>query len=178
MSIRPPLDLASASNIVKNSKRILILGAPGSGKSTLARYLGEKLKRPIISLDQYFWQPNWEPVAHEDFRSICQELVRGDEWIMEGNFGMTFDIRWPSADLVIFLDPSPWLCFFRQVKSFLFPGKAPFRPPHCKERVNSQLFWLTMKFRESHGVLIQEHMREKFPDKNFLKIGSLEELNL
>jgi adenylate kinase family enzyme len=176
VSIKPPLDLASASKALKNSKRILILGAPGAGKSTLACHLFKNLKKPIISLDQYYWQNNWKPISHEAFLSICVDLVKKDQWIMEGNFGMTFDVRWSRADMVIFLDPSPWLCFLRQLKRFLFPKSAPLRPTHCKERVNLQLFWLTMKFRKGHGILIEKKMREKFPDTPFLRIEKIKQL--
>jgi len=38
---------------MKNNK-IMIIGCGGSGKSTLAKRLGEKLKLPIIHLDQLF----------------------------------------------------------------------------------------------------------------------------
>jgi len=41
------------TSYMKNNK-IMIIGCGGSGKSTLAKRLGEKLKLPIIHLDQLF----------------------------------------------------------------------------------------------------------------------------
>ncbi|MDJ0568280.1 MAG: shikimate kinase [Pleurocapsa sp. MO_192.B19] len=36
------------------------MGSCGAGKSTLARTLGEKLNLPVIHLDVYYWQPEWQ----------------------------------------------------------------------------------------------------------------------
>lgn len=176
MSIKPPLDLASASKALKNSQRILILGAPGAGKSYAATKLSELLDLPLISLDLIFWQANWTPISLEKFKEECHKEALKDAWIMDGNFGTTFEERWSRADFVLFMDTNPWLAFFRQVmRSLGFIAKIS-RPKDCKERANNQLFWLTYKFRKSHGVLISERMRSLYPQVNFLQIKKTREL--
>lgn len=177
MTIKPPLDSASASKALLNSQRILVLGAPGSGKSYWGEKLSHSLTLPLISLDQYYWRPNWQPISRDEFSKKCSELSASDSWIMEGNFGATFDVRWARADLVLFLDPSPWKSYWRQLLRACGFAKRIQRPEGCREwrgiKVLGQLFWLTYKFRKAHGVLISKHMREKFPDVPFYRSSDL-----
>lgn len=176
MNIKPPLDLASASDSLRNSKRILILGAPGSGKSYTAEKLAQLLKLPSISLDLFFWKPEWKPVPLEDFKKFCLVESQKDQWIMDGNYGTTFEERWARADFVLYINTNPWLAFFRQILRTLGLAKGIARPEGCKERANHQLFWLTYKFRKSHGVLIKERMRGLYPDMNFFEVKNKREL--
>lgn len=170
MSIKPPLDSASASKALKNSQRILILGCPGAGKSYLAQHLSNLLNLPLHSLDQIYWSDNWHPMEVSQFKIECAKLAKEERWIMDGNFGTTFEERWSRADMVIYIDTSPWLAFWRQILRRFGLAKKILRPRNCRERANGQLFWLTYKFRGSHGVLIQRRMRELFPNVEFLHL--------
>jgi len=84
-------------------KKVILIGSGGSGKSTLARQLGNKLNIKVHHLDALFWKPNWEGVPKEEQRTVQNELVKEDEWIIDGNYGGTMDIRMNAADTIIFL---------------------------------------------------------------------------
>ena len=175
MNTKQLLDSESVSKL-SQFKKILILGAPGAGKSYLATKLAAALELPLYHLDQKFWKENWTPIEEEDFRSYCQEVCETESFIMDGNFGTTFDIRWPAADLVIFVDTNPWVCMVRQIgrviKDRLGLLDKKDRPSGQRERFNRQLFWFTIKFRDSHGHLIDCRMRELYPDTAYLKLGN------
>ncbi len=85
-------------------KKIMLIGSGGSGKSTLARQLGNILNIQVYHLDAIFWKPNWEGVSKEEQISIQTDLVKKDEWLIDGNYGGTLDIRMDAADTIIFLD--------------------------------------------------------------------------
>lgn len=83
-------------------RRIAVIGCGGAGKTTLSRELGEILKLPVYHLDSFFWNPGWVPTPPEEWRRIQEELVSRDEWIMDGDYGGTLDIRFGRADTIIF----------------------------------------------------------------------------
>lgn len=97
-------------------QRILVIGSAGSGKSTLSQRLSEQLQLPVIHLDKYYWKPNWVPTPNEDWDKFVLGTTNRDQWIMDGNYTRTLDLRLKRADTVIFLDLSKWLCLYRIIK--------------------------------------------------------------
>lgn len=100
-------------------KKIMLIGSGGSGKSTLARQLGNILNIQVYHLDAIFWKANWEGVSKEEQISIQTDLVKKDEWLIDGNYGGTLDIRMDAADTIIFLDINRTICTYRALKRML-----------------------------------------------------------
>jgi adenylate kinase family enzyme len=100
-------------------KKIVLIGSGGSGKSTLARQLGEKLKIKVYHLDALFWKPNWVGVPKDEQRKVQTDLVKKEEWIIDGNYGGTMEIRLNAADTIIFLDIQRTICVYRAFKRML-----------------------------------------------------------
>lgn len=116
-------------------ERIVIVGSSGSGKSTLARELGQKLALPVIHLDNHYWHPGWIETPTPDWKKTVSDLTRGDQWIMDGNYRETLDVRLKCADTIIFLDLPRWLCAWRAVKRRI-QYRNTIRPdmaPGCQE---------------------------------------------
>lgn len=97
-------------------KRIAIIGSSGSGKSTLARQLGTALHLPVIHLDKHFWHPGWLGTPEAEWIAKVEEMVQHEQWIIDGNYRSTLNIRLQAADTIIFLDMPRWLCALRAVK--------------------------------------------------------------
>ena len=94
-------------------RRVLVIGCPGAGKTTFARCLSEKLALPLIHLDVHYWRPGWQPSNLDDWRTQAAKLADAPEWIMDGNFPDTFDIRMPRADSLVWLDYPRTTCLAR-----------------------------------------------------------------
>ena len=73
-------------------KKIILIGSGGAGKSTLAKHLGEKLGIKVFHLDALLWKPNWVGVPREEQIQVQNELVKNEQWIIDGNYGATMDI--------------------------------------------------------------------------------------
>ena len=53
-------------------------------------------------------------------------MLAGDEWIADGNYHETLDLRLERADTVVFLDMPWWLCAGRALlRGFRMPGELP-----------------------------------------------------
>lgn len=117
-------------------KRILIVGCCGAGKSTIARKLKACLGLPVIHLDQHYHLPNWEEPSTEVWRNRVSQLVNGERWIMDGNYGGSLDIRLPVADTVIFMDYPTSTCLWRVLtRTWKYRGTVrPDMPAGCRER--------------------------------------------
>lgn len=130
-------------------KRVLILGCGGAGKSTLARKLGRLTALPVVHLDAHYWNPGWIATEPERWRERVKELSAGQEWIMDGNFAGTFDIRIPRADTIIFLDLPRRVCLRRvlvRLACNLGRTRADMAPG-CKERIEWEFLQWIWQFR-------------------------------
>jgi adenylate kinase family enzyme len=87
-------------------KRISVIGTTGSGKTTLASALSRQLHIPHVELDALHWGPNWEEASAEVFRERVSAALRGDKWVVDGNYSKARDIVWGRADTVVWLDYS------------------------------------------------------------------------
>ncbi|WP_303908148.1 hypothetical protein [Thiohalomonas denitrificans] len=88
-------------------RRVAVFGNAGGGKSTLARQLAGITRLPLHSLDTIKYRPGGGEVPHNEYLQIHSELLRGDEWIIDG-FGCVPSAweRFSAADTLIYVDLS------------------------------------------------------------------------
>jgi len=79
-------------------KRVLVIGPGGAGKSTFARQLGEALNIRVNHLDVAYWRSGWSKPSEDEWVQKVNELVSDDEWILDGNFGGTLELRLKHCD--------------------------------------------------------------------------------
>lgn len=91
-------------------KKVIIIGCPGGGKSTFARILQEKTGLPLYYLDRMYWNADRTPVGQDLFHERLEAALAQEEWIIDGNFASTMEMRLAACDTVIFLDYSLEVC--------------------------------------------------------------------
>lgn len=95
-------------------KRIMVIGSPGSGKSTFSRKLSHITGTPLIHLDKEFWNSGWVETPRDEWVKKQKFLVAGDEWIIDGNYGGTMEIRLGKAYTVICFEFMKYIWNFHQ----------------------------------------------------------------
>ena len=88
----------------ERNQRIAVVGTTGSGKTALARRISQWLDIPHVELDALYWGPHWTPNPTEIFRQRTAQVLSGDAWVVDGNYGKVRDIVWGRADAVVWLD--------------------------------------------------------------------------
>ena len=138
-------------------RRVLVIGSGGAGKSTFAARLGERTGLPVIHLDSLFWRAGWQETPRDVWAARVDELLKRDEWIMDGNYGGTLERRLEACDTVVFLDFPRALCLWRVLKRRArFRGRArPDMAEGCHERLTREFVrWIWTYPRERRpGVL-------------------------
>lgn len=91
-------------------KRILVIGCPGSGKSTFSKALHETLGLPLYHLDLLYWNEDKSTVARPIFKARLAQILKEEQWIIDGNYQSTMEQRISASDTIFFLDFPMELC--------------------------------------------------------------------
>ena len=84
--------------------RIMVIGCPGSGKSTFSKALHEITDIPLYHLDMMYWNADKTTVDKTVFIEKLSGTIQKSQWIIDGNYGSTIELRLKACDTVIFLD--------------------------------------------------------------------------
>ena len=85
-------------------KKVMIIGCPGAGKSTFSRKLKDITCLPLYHLDMIWHKPDKTNISREEFDTRLTEIMKGDKWIIDGNYNRTLEMRLKKCDTVFLLD--------------------------------------------------------------------------
>lgn len=145
-------------------KRIMIIGCPGSGKSTFARALAAKTGLPLYYLDMMYWNPDRTTKPKEEFRAALRETVALPEWIIDGNYGSTLEVRMEACDTVIFLDYPVEVCIAGVEER---RGKPRPDMPWIETEPDLEFIEFIKKYNEESRPKVIE-LLEKYKKKNII----------
>jgi adenylate kinase family enzyme len=96
--------------------RVSVIGCSGAGKTTFGRALARRIAAPFTELDAINHQPGWTAIADDDFLAIVGEVVAGDAWVIDGNYGLVRPLVLARADTVVWLDFNRWTVMQRVIR--------------------------------------------------------------
>ena len=173
--------------------RVAVFGNAGGGKSALAQRLAELTGLPLYVVDIMQFRPGGAKVPHDEFLQAHADILRRDEWIIDGfgNMAIAWE-RFAAADTLIHVD-LPLFIHFRWITKRLIKGLFadppgwPENSPLWSSSVQSyRVLWLchrhvTPKYRQlvAKGAASKRvhHLRSPGQICSFLKGVKKERLN-
>lgn len=162
-------EIKSAGNL---GHRIAIIGCCGAGKSTLARQLSRILGHPAVHLDAHYWRADWVECPDAEWRQTVAQLSQEPAWIMDGNYSGTFDIRFPLADTIIFLDFQRWRCLLQVLQRiWRYHGRVrPDMSAGCPERFDWEFLRYVWNFPQHNRPKILQALARYAEDKQVITL--------
>lgn len=91
-------------------KKVIIIGCPGAGKSTFARKLKDRTGLPLFYLDMIWHKADGTNISRDEFDGKIKEIMKKEQWILDGNYIRTLEMRLKECDTVFLLDYPLELC--------------------------------------------------------------------
>ncbi len=145
-------------------KKVLVIGCPGAGKSTFARRLREETGLPLYHLDMIWHKPDRTNISREEFDKKLSEILCRDEWIIDGNYDRTLEVRFKHCDTVFVLDLPTEICL-QGVRNRI--GKKREDMPWIEEELDEEFRQWILDFPKRALPHIYE-LTEKYKDKNII----------
>lgn len=152
-------------------KKIIVIGCPGAGKSTFSRSLREKTALPLYHLDLIWHKADRTTVSREEFDRRLAELVSREEWIIDGNYGRTLEMRMKECDTVFLFDLPTEVCL-EGARSRV--GKKREDMPWVEETLDEEFKEWIMNFRRDEMPHVYS-MLERYGNKDIIIFKSHEE---
>ena len=152
-------------------QRIIVIGCPGSGKSTISRALHNKTGIPLYHLDMMYWNADKTTVEKSVFLERLSAVLENNEWIIDGNYGSTMELRMAACDTVIFLDYPLDICLdgIRERR-----GKPRNDLPWIETEEDSEFIEFIKNYNEQQKPKVIELIK-KYSDKNIIILESREQ---
>ena len=152
-------------------KKIIVIGCPGSGKSTLARALHERTGIPLYHLDLMYWNEDRTTVERDEFLRRLSFVISGAEWIIDGNYSSTMEMRIEACDTVIFLDYPLDVCL-DGVRARR--GVKRTDMPWIEAEEDAEFIEFIKNYRVQHRPAVLQ-LIQKYKDKNTVILKSRED---
>jgi len=154
-------------------KRIIVIGCPGSGKSTFSRALHNITGIALYHLDMMYWNADKTTVERSLFHNRLSDALEKDEWIIDGNYGSTMELRLAACDTVFFLDYPLDVCL-DGIKERC--GKPRSDMPWIETEEDVEFIEFIKNFNEKQRPHVLA-LFDKYNDKNIIFFTSREQAN-
>ena len=143
-------------------KKVIVIGCPGSGKTTFAEKLNKCTGLPLYHLDAIWHKPDKTHIPREEFDERIKDIFNAPEWIIDGNYGRTIEMRMKECDTVFLFDLPMEVCLQGAIERI---GKGRYDMPWIETELDPEFELFIREFPETTlkkiYELIEKYKREK-----------------
>ena len=155
-------------------KKVIVIGCPGSGKTTFAEKLNKITSIPLYHLDAIWHKPDKTHIAREDFDRAISEIFNTSEWIIDGNYNRTIEMRLLECDTVFLFDLPTDLCIQGAVDRL---GKERYDLPWLETELDPSFRQFIVDFPNDSLPRIYELIKKHCKDKQVVVFKSREDVD-
>ena len=153
-------------------KKAIIIGCPGSGKTTFAEKLHKCTGLPLYHLDAIWHNPDKTHIARDVFDERISEIFATDEWIIDGNYNRTIEMRLKECDTVFLFDLPVEVCLQGATERL---GKGIYDLPWIEKELDPELKQTIEDFPKNYLPVIYGLIEKYKAEKQVVIFTSREE---
>ncbi len=153
-------------------KKIIVIGCPGSGKTTFAEKLQKLTGLPLYYLDAIWHKSDKTHIPREEFDERIREIFKTAEWIIDGNYGRTLEMRLKECDTVFLFDLPTEVCIQGATERI---GKGRYDLPWLETELDPEFEEFIKEFPKTTLTKIYNLIEKYKVDKNIIIFKSREE---
>ena len=130
-------------------KKVIVIGSPGAGKSVFSEKLRKITNLPLYHLDMLYHNKDGTHISKEELEKKLKIIFKKEQWIIDGNYQRTLELRLKECDTVFLLDYPTNIC----IKG-------------AESRVGTKrndIPWIEEKLDEEFKKSIRDFSKEKLP---------------
>ncbi len=155
-------------------KKVIVIGCPGSGKTTFAEKLNKCTALPLYYLDAIWHKPDKTHILREEFDERIKEIFSTDEWIIDGNYGRTIEMRLKECDTVFLFDLPTEVCIHGATERI---GKGRYDLPWLETELDPEFESFIKEFPETTLPKIYNLIEKYKAEKQVIIFKTREEAN-
>ncbi len=141
-------------------KKVIVIGCPGSGKTTFAEKLNKCTGLPLYYLDAVWHKPDKTHISREEFDQRISEIFATPQWVIDGNYNRTVEMRLKECDTVFLFDLPTEVCLNGATERL---GKGRYDLPWIEKELDPEFESFIKDFAEKHLPRIYE-LIDKYKD--------------
>ena len=152
--------------------KVIVIGCPGSRKTTFAEKLNKITGLPLYYLDAIWHKPDKTHISREEYDKRLTEIFATPEWIIDGNYKRTIEVRLRECDTVFLFDLPTEICLQGASERI---GKGRYDLPCIETELDPDFKGFIEQFSEKTLPYISELIDKYGSEKQVIIFKSREE---